>query len=300
MKEVIYCLTIAVTMTALSLHAQDDPVVAKVGEWKLTLAEFKKIMSYHDADQQKMFEMNPQSKAALLTRIVQGMVVAAKAKEQGFDKRDDVKALEKIAVNDFLLSEYIRKEVASKVTVTEEQVKAYYTEHPDEFLASGGVKVRHIFFTIDPGAGEAGVESAMERAQAALKRVREGEDFAKVADEVSEDKRTKGKGGNLGYVRKGRLGPEFDNVAFSLKAGEVSDVVRGKFGFHIIKVEERNVRFSEPFEKVSERIREKLLAETRRSRLTEFLDASMKEAHAEVNLEPLNIPEAPHAMPRGH
>src|SRR5208283_333139 len=297
MKKNVLFFLLATLILPSTLRAADDAVLARIGERTITVSDLNRIISYQDEEQQKMYEAEPRKKEELLTNIVEAIVVARIAKEQGFDKLPATKEQLDMLLADFLASKYEKKEIAYKVTVTEDEVKHYYETHPVEFSTEGVVKVSHIFFSIDITAGEKGVQMARDKAEDALRRIRAGEDFSKVASEVSEDQRTKGKGGNLGYLRKNRMGPEFDNVAFSLKQGETSGIVRTQFGFHIIKVDERNERFVESYEKARDKIREKLLLNARTALIKAFVDKAMKEAGVEINLRPLNIP-AP--MPRGH
>jgi parvulin-like peptidyl-prolyl isomerase len=86
----------------------------------------------------------------------------------------------------------------------------------------------------------------------------------------------------MGLIQKGRVTPEFDRVIFSLRAGEVSDIVETKLGFHLIKVDERNEPLLEPFEKVRDKMKEKVLAEFKKSRKEEFVQKAMKDAGAEI------------------
>ncbi|MGO9614482.1 MAG: peptidylprolyl isomerase [Dissulfurispiraceae bacterium] len=297
MKKNVLFLLLATLILPSLLRAADDTVLARLGERTITVSDLNRIIGYQDEEQQKMYEAQPQKKGELITKIVEAIVVAKIAKEQGFDKLPATEEQLDMLVDDFLSSNYEKTEIASKVTVTEDEVKHYYEIHPAEFSTEGAVKVSHIFFAIDITAGEKGIEMAREKAEDALKRIRAGEDFAKVASEVSEDSRTKGKSGNLGYLRKNRMGREFDNVAFGLKQGETSGIVRTRFGFEIIKVDERNERFVESYEKARDKIRQKLLLNARTALIKGFVDKAMKEAGAEINLRPLNIP-AP--MPRGH
>jgi peptidyl-prolyl cis-trans isomerase C len=89
-----------------------------------------------------------------------------------------------------------------------------------------------------------------EEAKAALARIKAGEDFAKVATELSKD--PAGEGGDLGWFTKDRMVPEFADAAFKLEPGQVSDPVKSQFGWHIIKVEEKRMQSFPPFEQVKD------------------------------------------------
>src|SRR5689334_13859126 len=106
--------------------------------------------------------------------------------------------------------------MTDNMTATDAEVTAYLTSHPD----------------LDTD------KKNRAKAEEVLKRARAGEDFAKLAQEFSSDP-SKDKGGDLGWFGHGDMVPEFEQAAYALKPGEISDVVQSKFGFHIIKLEER-------------------------------------------------------------
>jgi len=265
--------------------AQDDQIIAKVGDMKIMMSDLNRLISYYDPEKQKLFEQNPQWKAALLKRLVQGIVISKIAREKGLDKRTDVKEQLDILANDFLTSEYVKKEVIAKINVSEEDMGLYYKTHPDEFRTPEMVRARHILVKAGKSASEEDKKKAKEKAGDILKRIKAGEDFAKLATEVSDDPGSKIKGGDLGFFPKGRMVPDFEKAAFSLKPGEISDIIETQFGFHIIKVEERKDAVLEPYEKMKDKVKEKVLAEFRKARVEEFIEKAMKDAGAELHYE---------------
>lgn len=271
----------------VSAVAEEDAVIAKIGATKLRASDLKRIISYNDAGKQKAIEENPQNKVNLLKRFIQAMVIAGIARDKGFDKLPDIKEQVDMFTNDFLANEYIRKEVAAKAAVTEEDVRLYYKVHQDEFAIPEMVRVRHLIISADRTVAEEDKRKAREKAAELLKRVRAGEDFAKLAAEFSEDPASKTKGGDLGFFTKGKMVPEFEAAAFSLKPGAVSDIVETQFGYHIIKVEEKKERAFEPFDKVRDKVKEKVFQAFGRERVKEFMDKVMTEAGTEIYFEKL-------------
>ena len=120
-------------------------------------------------------------------------------------------------------------------------MKKYYEENKDDFYTDT-VKASHILLkTIDDNGNELSdkkKKEAKKKAEEALKKVKSGEDFAQVAKEYSEDS-TASNGGELGTFGKGQMVSEFENAAFSMKPGEISDIIKTQYGYHIIKVTER-------------------------------------------------------------
>ena len=130
---------------------------------------------------------------------------------------------------------------------SEAEIETFYNQNRYRFETPERVMARHILFmSVDPnqpGGAEmegAELEAVKKKAEDALARVKAGEDFAEVAQEVSEDLGNKDQGGSLGWVVRGEMVPEFDQALFSLPEGEVSDVVKTQFGYHVIKAEKKD------------------------------------------------------------
>jgi peptidyl-prolyl cis-trans isomerase C len=136
-------------------------------------------------------------------------------------------------------------------TTTEAEAKKYYDENVKEFQVPEQVRASHILIrptdpNTDPNQAKA---QAKHKAEELLQKVKGGADFATVAKESSEDPTTKDQGGDLRLFSRGLMYPTFENAAFSLKVGQVSDLVETPFGYHIIKVTEHHDPNQTPFEK---------------------------------------------------
>ncbi len=117
------------------------------------------------------------------------------------------------------------------------KVETFYNEHINRYRQSKKVNARHILIKVKESASAEEKAAARAKIDAALARVKGGEDFAKVAEEVSEDS-SKSQGGSLGQFGEGAMVKPFEEAAFKLEKGQISDVVETKFGFHVIKVED--------------------------------------------------------------
>jgi len=126
-------------------------------------------------------------------------------------------------------------EVAAKIKVPRADVERYYNEHLGTYTTPEQVRASHILLKTD-GKNDADVKA---KAEGILKEAKAGGDFAALAKKYSEDDSNAPQGGDLDYFARGRMVPEFDNAAFNLKPGEVSDLVKTQFGYHIIKVTDR-------------------------------------------------------------
>ncbi len=146
--------------------------------------------------------------------------------------------------------------------VSDADAEAYYKEHAAEFERPRRARAAHVLVRVPPTGGSEAEEKSRAKVAEVIKRVRGGEDFAKLAREVSEDTATAAKGGELGLVGPGELVPQFEQALFALKKGEISpEPVRTPFGYHAIKVVDVEPGGRQPLKEVAARIKEKLLAE---------------------------------------
>ncbi|HEY8363378.1 MAG TPA: peptidylprolyl isomerase [Tissierellaceae bacterium] len=129
--------------------------------------------------------------------------------------------------NDLLLNKH-KEYFIENATVTEEEAQEYFEENKDDLVV---IRARHILVKTE------------EEGKEVLERLKNGEDFAKVAEEVSVDKVSAMNGGDLGYFGKGSMIAEFEEAAFSLEPGETSDLVKTEVGYHIIRVEDKRDTF---------------------------------------------------------
>jgi peptidyl-prolyl cis-trans isomerase D len=147
----------------------------------------------------------------------------------------------------------------SQVVPTEDEIKSYYEYNIDTFKEPKQVKVRVILFKVKEGASEEEEKEVREKAKAVLEEAKKGANFAELAKKYSEDSASKNRGGDLGFISPGRMSKAFDDAAFSLKPGEVSDLVRTESGYDVIKVEEVKEARTKSLDEVRDEIRKKLI-----------------------------------------
>lgn len=156
--------------------------------------------------------------------------------------------------------------IRSKVQVTPEELQRYYNQHADDFRVPEEVRVRHILVkTPAPGADgkvdPKAVETARAKAEDVLKKIKSGGNFADLAKKSSDDPGSATKGGELGWIGRGRTVPEFEKAAFSLKPGETSGLIQSSYGFHIIQVEEVHTPHVKSLDEVKAQIEPALAAQ---------------------------------------
>ena len=140
------------------------------------------------------------------------------------------------------------------IEVGDEALRDYFESHRSEFVARQERAMRHILVSVSAGADEATEQAAEEKATALLRRIRDGEDFAALAQENSDDPGSATSGGDLGWVERGLMVAPFEEAAFALEKGEVSELVRTDFGFHIIEVTDIRGGAEADFESVRDEV----------------------------------------------
>jgi peptidyl-prolyl cis-trans isomerase SurA len=180
---------------------------------------------------------------------------------------------------EILKNQLVGRQIRQRVNIPPEEVQRYYEEHQDEFAQPAAIKVRHIFFAAP--ASEEDAERVTEKLNEAKKRLADGDDFEDVAKDLSDGPEAS-EGGLLGLMRKGQMQDEIEEVAFSLKSGEVSAPVRSAAGIHILKVDERESESQVPIEDVREQIKERLYAEAIESRFQQWIEKDLREGHSIV------------------
>ena len=149
-------------------------------------------------------------------------------------------------------------QLRASVQVSDAQLKTQYQANIQSYQVPNRVDVQHILF-MTVNKPDAEVEETRKKAEDVLGQVKKGGKFDELAKKYSEDPGSKDKGGNLGWIVEGQTVPEFQKVAFSLPKGQVSDLVKTQYGFHIIKVLDKEAAHTKPFDEVKDTLRAPLL-----------------------------------------
>ena len=150
--------------------------------------------------------------------------------------------------------QWMQGQIMGGDNITNADAKKFYDANTEEFKNPETVKASHILFIVNKGDSAEVVKQKESAAKKAEARAKNGENFSKLAKELSEEPGAKESGGDLGFFAKDRMVPEFAAVAFGLKPGEISDPVKTQFGWHVIKVTEKKPAGTVPFEEVKDQI----------------------------------------------
>ncbi|HEY4818547.1 MAG TPA: peptidylprolyl isomerase [Candidatus Acidoferrum sp.] len=142
--------------------------------------------------------------------------------------------------------------------ISDDELKAQYQQNIQQYQVSNRVHAEHILL-MTVGKTDAEVEEIRQKAEDVLKQAKKVGNFEELAKKYSEDPGSKDKGGDLGWITQGQTVPEFEKTAFSLDKGKISDLVKTQYGFHIIKVLDKETAHTKPFDEVKDSIKVPLL-----------------------------------------
>ena len=170
--------------------------------------------------------------------------------------------------------------VRASINVKDADLQQFYNQHLSDFRVPERVKVAHILFKTT-GKSPADIAKTAAKAQEVLTQIRNGADFAEMAKKYSEDT-TGANGGEIGWIGRGQTVKEFEDAAFAMKPGEISNLIRTTYGFHIIMVEDKQTAHLETFDEVKDSIR----AQLEKQKLTEAQDALANNLENQLRTQP--------------
>jgi peptidyl-prolyl cis-trans isomerase C len=239
-----------------------DAVVVTVGSEKITRAQFENLLQALAQNGRTL--PNPAARRQVAEQLGQLLAVAQEARKRKLDESPAIKQMMFIQSNQVLANE-LQKQVARDINPGEADLRAYYDAHKGEYEQ---VKASHILIRfkgspvpVRPNEKDLTDEEALAKAQDIVKKLKAGGDFAALAKAESDDTGTGENGGQLPPFGRGQMVKEFEEAVFVQPVGKVSDPVKTKFGYHIIKVEEHT---NKTFEQSRDDIEKKLKPEMTR------------------------------------
>jgi len=265
MKRImILALLIAFIAVMAGCGNKDNRILAKVNGEVITVKDFNDRISKLPKQYQDIVKSQ---KKNYLDDLIMEKLLYKEALKENIDKEKETQDIISEATKKIIIARLVEKEVEKKVRVSDEEVKKYYDEHSEEFMLPERWRASHILV------------DTVDEANAIKQNLAQGASFEELAKEKSKDP-TRAAGGDIGYFSKGQLVPEFEEECFKLETGEVGNVVKTQFGYHIIKLTDKKNPEVQPFDSVKDMVRREL----ERSKKKELLDKMMSDAKGSAKI----------------
>src|SRR5579859_214495 len=297
-----------------------EEIIARVNNEIITKSEYDKALSQTEDDtrqdckgkctpEQLQAEIENRKKTALRDLVDQSLL-AQRGKDLGISVETDVvKQLDQIRIqnnlkdldelekavstqglnwedfknnirNHILTQKVVSQEVGSHINIGESDARKYYDEHKTQFVRPEQVALREIIVNTE-GKKDSDLPDLKKKAETALKRVKDGEDFAEIAKRLS-DGSTKDQGGYIGTFKRGELAKQLEDVVFAMKRNDLTDVIETKQGYLVFQVLEHYDEGQQSFEKVQDEIKEHLYNEKLEPAVREYLKTLREESYVVI------------------
>jgi peptidyl-prolyl cis-trans isomerase SurA len=296
-----------------------DKIVARVNDEIITLSDLNHAFESYRKRVEESYKGPDLTKAMaearrfVLDRMIEQTLVEQQAKKAGISVKDeevmdsinDYLARRKITMQDLLKSlardgssieEYkkdtrtqittmtlIRREIKSKIMITEEELGAFYLKHREDYEGKEAVRIQQILVPFPENVDPAAKATLKNEADELYKRLAAGESFDTLAARYSHGPAA-GAGGDVGFVERGMIFPAVEKVAFSLKKDEISPVIESPIGFHIVKLIDRRGAGIMPLESVRVEIQAKIENEKMEKKYVEWIAELRSKSHIDMNL----------------
>ena len=305
MKRNIACLLLVALPAVAQQNEAQKPAAVVNGE-TISAQKLDQLYARLSTPMREQYE-KVGGKSAFLENYLRKRLLIQEALKSGFDKRPDVQADMEASRESTLFDRYVRDVISSRI-VTEDAARQYYDAHQSEFETPERLHVRHIVITASQNGPQArSKEQALEIIKRVATQLRGANvstrtvadpkaaaqlrvnQFAQLARQYSEDA-SGASGGDLGWLTKGQLDPDFEAAAWALTLGMPSGIVETKFGYHLILVEDKQPVGIEPFEQAKASIREFLMTQ-HAAEVMETVSKLTNElrSHSKVAIYPENI-----------
>ncbi len=247
----------------------ETKILATIGDQTITAADLQARLEAMPA-QYSSFYATADGKKKLLTQLVQEKLLYLEAKTKKLDKDPEVlTALDKVK-SEVMMNYFLKKEM-EKVTVSDKDIKDYYDQNKAKYLADASIKASHILVKEEKEADDI------------VKEINNGGNFEQIAKEKSTCPSGKN-GGDLGNFSRGQMVKPFEDAAFALKVGEMTEKpVQTQFGWHIIKVTDKKEAQQKDYAEIKGEIRSSLLYDKQKNKLEELTEAAKKKYSYTVN-----------------
>lgn len=248
------------------------PVLAKINKTEITLANFnERLKEYPSVAHGGSVDI--ETKKGFLDNLIVRELLYQEAVKTGLDKDKETAEILEEMKKRILVEKLFKKELEENIKVSEEELKKYYDEHPEEAKAPVEVKASHILL------------KTREEAESVLKKLKAGSKFEELAKTLSIDTGSKVRGGDLGYFHSGVMVPEFEETALKLQKGEISGIVETRFGFHIIKLTDKRAGKAKSFDEAKMELEQNLLKKKKKEKFDSLVAGLKSKASITIKEE---------------
>jgi peptidyl-prolyl cis-trans isomerase C len=244
-----------------------ETILASFGGQTITLGEFNQL--WEQIPEEYKLQLD---KTIVLNQMISERLLIQEAKNMGLEEDKDVLEQIKKMTEQILVQALIQKDILDKVQVSDEEVEKYYKENQDKFTEKEQVHLFNILVKTE------------EEAQDILEQLKAGEDFGEIAKTKSTGP-SASKGGDMGFISKESTIPKIDEAVFALEIGELTDIIKSDYGFHILKVTEKKPESIKTLEEAKDEIMQTLLPEKQKDAFGNLLEELKSKAEIKINEE---------------
>jgi len=246
-----------------------ETILASFEGQTITLGEFNQL--WEEVPEEYKLQLD---KSMILDQVISEKLLIQEAKNIDLEEDNDVLEQIQKMTEQILVQVLIEREILDKTKVNDEEVLEYYEQNKDSFTEKEQVYLYNILLETE------------EEAQDILEQLKAGGDFSEIAQERSTGP-SAAQGGDLGYLPKGTIIPEIEEVVFALELEELSEVIKTDFGFHILKITEKKPGTVKTLEEVKEDIIQTLLPDKQKEAFENLLEELKSKSEIEINEEAL-------------
>jgi peptidyl-prolyl cis-trans isomerase C len=252
----------------------EGQVLAEVNGAKITTGDFNREVKNLPEYLRAMAD-TPQGRKEMLDTMVIRELILQQASKDGLDKGPELEEKLKELKKRLIVESFLKKKVETDARISDVDLKKFYDQHIDKFKTGEQIRASHILVKNE------------QTAKDLLAQIRKGASFEELARKNSVDS-SAAKGGDLGWFNKGAMVPVFEKAALALKEGQVSDVVKSDFGFHIIKLTGKRPAGTRPFEEVKDQIKGALMPSKQQEIFQKIKEELKKSAKVTIKEDALN------------
>ncbi len=261
---------------------KEGPVLAEVNDEVITVGEFQdEINSLPEYTRNQL--KTREQKMKRLDNMIKEILLRQEAQKRSLDQDREIQRKVERYKNRLITEKLYQQVAQERGKIDDPAVQQYYNEHKNQYKQKERIRASQILILVPPNAGPEKDAEARAKAEEVAKKAKGGADFAELAKQNSEGP-TAVRGGDLGYFSRGRMVPEFEEVAFSIdNVGDVSEIVKTKFGYHIVTLTDRQQEKQLSIDEVKDRIVRQLESKNRRE-IRQNLDTDLRDkASVKIN-----------------